>query len=100
MVYLWCRFSGAALAFWPFLKGADKDVWLAGLELGLWSGLGYLLQAEGILTTDASRASFLSAFTVGLKSRRPLPVISHKGLHAYNATALQQLLRLHSCRVH
>ena len=65
-----CRFSVAAFAFLPFLKDANKDVWKAGLELGLWSGLGYLLQAEGILTTDASRASFLSAFTVGVPSSR------------------------------
>ena len=36
----------------------------AGVELGVWTSLGYLLQSEGLLTTDASRASFLSTFTV------------------------------------
>ena len=58
------RFSIAAVVFFPFLKDTNRDIWLAGMELGLWSGLGYLLQAEGIMTTDASRAAFLSAFTV------------------------------------
>jgi drug/metabolite transporter (DMT)-like permease len=60
------RFFVAALAFTPWLvKGVrDRSTAIAGLELGLWSALGYLTQAEGLLTTDASRASFLSTFSV------------------------------------
>jgi hypothetical protein len=60
------RFSVAALAFSPFLLKAvrDRRVLQAGLELGLWTALGYTLQSQGLLTTDASRASFLSTFTV------------------------------------
>ena len=60
------RFSVAAAAFFPFIEGAIKDrkVLGAGLEIGIWSSLGYILQAVGLVTTDASRASFLSTFTV------------------------------------
>lgn len=60
------RFSVAAAAFFPFLKGAiqNRKVFRAGLEVGVWSSLGYILQAVGLMTTDASRASFLSTFTV------------------------------------
>jgi drug/metabolite transporter (DMT)-like permease len=36
----------------------------AGLELGVWFAAGYITQSAGLLTTDASRASFLSTFTV------------------------------------
>lgn len=61
------RFSIAAVAFIPFLSRAmpiDKQVMKAGIELGIWCALGYITQSLGLLTTDASRASFLSAFTV------------------------------------
>lgn len=42
-----CRFAVAAAAFSPFLKKAlgSKRIWRGGLELGLWMGLGALLQA-------------------------------------------------------
>lgn len=36
----------------------------AGIELGIWTSAGYLTQALGLMTTDASRASFISTFTV------------------------------------
>ena len=38
----------AAAAFSPFLKKAlgSKRIWRGGLELGLWMGLGALLQAQ------------------------------------------------------
>ena len=58
------RFLVAAAAFAPFLPRAKKATFTAGLELGFWSAAGYATQALGLLTTDASRASFLSAFTV------------------------------------
>lgn len=60
------RFTVAAAAFAPFLKAASSDrrVINAGIELGIWTAAGYLLQSQGLLTTDASRASFLSTFTV------------------------------------
>ena len=43
-----CRFAVAAAAFSPFLKKAlgSKRIWRGGLELGLWMGLGALLQAQ------------------------------------------------------
>ena len=36
----------------------------AGLEIGLYMAAGYLLQAFALQTSDASRASLLSTFTV------------------------------------
>lgn len=38
----------------------------SGIELGFWVSLGYLMQALGLLTSDAGRASFISIFTVSL----------------------------------
>lgn len=60
------RFGVASLAFTPFWEEAfnDQAILTAGAELGLWSGLGYLTQTLGLITTDASRASFFSTFTV------------------------------------
>ena len=60
------RFSLAAAVFSPWIKGAvqDRAVLKGGLELGLWSALAYMLQSVGLMTSDASRASFLSTFTV------------------------------------
>lgn len=61
------RFSLAAVVFSPWIKGAvqDRAVLRGGLELGMWSALAYMLQSVGLVTSDASRASFLSTFTVG-----------------------------------
>lgn len=58
------RFLVAALAFAPFLPRVNRETLSSGIELGLWSAAGYATQALGLMTTDASRASFLSAFTV------------------------------------
>lgn len=68
LTFSFLRFAVAALAFSPFLPealGDDSQTLIpAGLELGVWTSLGYLTQAIGLSTTDASRASFLSTFTV------------------------------------
>lgn len=61
------RFSIAVIALVPFLEAGnkiDKEVLRAGCELGCWSTLGYVMQSVGLLTTEASRAAFLGAFTV------------------------------------
>lgn len=60
------RFVVAAIPFLPFITKTrpDRQTMIAGLEIGLWSTLGYLTQGLGLLTTDASRVSFLSALTV------------------------------------
>ncbi|PSC70106.1 hypothetical protein C2E20_6446 [Micractinium conductrix] len=64
--FAFLRFAVAALAFSPFMKAASKDgrIVQAGVELGMWTAAGYITQSLGLLTTDASRASFLSTFTV------------------------------------
>jgi len=62
------RFTVAAAAFSPFLPQAllrrSNTLLPAGIELGIWTSAGYLTQALGLMTTDASRASFISTFTV------------------------------------
>ncbi|GMY18288.1 putative transporter [Fagus crenata] len=62
------RFAISAIPFIPFVWQARGDVYTrnAGLELGFWVSLGYLMQALGLLTSDAGRASFISTFTVVL----------------------------------
>ncbi|CAI9095998.1 OLC1v1032058C3 [Oldenlandia corymbosa var. corymbosa] len=60
------RFSLAALLFSPFVFKArgDNRTRNAGIELGFWVSLGYLMQALGLQTSGAGRASFLTMFTV------------------------------------
>jgi hypothetical protein len=60
------RFTLAAAVFSPWVKGAAQDstVLRGGLELGLFSALAYMTQSVGLVTSDASRASFISTFTV------------------------------------
>lgn len=62
------RFSLAAAVFFPWVKNAAKDrkVLKGGLELGIYSALAYMTQSVGLITSDASRASFISTFTVSL----------------------------------
>lgn len=64
------RFVIAALPFLPFVLWArgDGKTRSYGIELGCWVSLGYLTQALGLLTSDAGRASFLSAFMVSSPS--------------------------------
>lgn len=56
----------SVLPFLPFVLRARGDAQTrnAGVELGFWVSLGYLMQALGLLTSDARRASFISMFTV------------------------------------
>ncbi|CAL4935505.1 unnamed protein product [Urochloa decumbens] len=65
-VFNMVRFVGAAIPFIPFAVRAfgDRHVRNAGLELGVWVSLAYLAQAIGLLSSDAGRASFITAFTV------------------------------------
>ncbi|KAL5553430.1 hypothetical protein UlMin_040831 [Ulmus minor] len=60
------RFAVSAIPFIPFVFRERDDVATrnAGIELGFWVSLGYLMQALGLLTSDAGRASFLSMLTV------------------------------------
>ncbi|XP_018824708.1 uncharacterized protein LOC108994075 [Juglans regia] len=60
------RFTMSAIPFIPLVLRARGDVCTrnAGIELGFWVSLGYLMQALGLLTSDSGRASFLSMFTV------------------------------------
>lgn len=60
------RFIVSAIPFLPFVFEARKDVQTrkAGMELGLWISLGHLIEALGLLTAEAGRASFISLFTV------------------------------------
>ncbi|XP_057445450.1 uncharacterized protein LOC130737651 isoform X2 [Lotus japonicus] len=64
--FTFVRFSLAAIPFIPsLLRGwKDSSTRNAGIELGFWVSLGYLMQALGLQTSDAGRASFISMFTV------------------------------------
>ncbi|XP_038692138.1 uncharacterized protein LOC119990342 isoform X3 [Tripterygium wilfordii] len=60
------RFVACAIPFLPFVLKSRGDIHTrnAGIELGFWVSLGYLMQALGLLTSDAGRASFISTLTV------------------------------------
>ncbi|KQK18639.1 uncharacterized protein LOC100835286 [Brachypodium distachyon] len=60
------RFSIAAIPFVPFLLKSlrDMQVFIRGVELGIWVTLAFLAQSIGLVTADAGRASFISALTV------------------------------------
>lgn len=60
------RFAVATIPFIPFVfrDRDDAQTRNAGVELGFWISLGYILQALGLQTSDAGRASFLCMFTV------------------------------------
>ncbi|KAF9592427.1 hypothetical protein IFM89_014917 [Coptis chinensis] len=65
-VFTVVRFTLSAIPFIPFVLRERGNVHIrtAGIELGFWVSLGYLMQALGLLTSDAGRASFISLFTV------------------------------------
>ncbi|CAN6207990.1 unnamed protein product [Urochloa humidicola] len=60
------RFTIAVIPFAPLLLTSLRDwqIFVRGLELGVWASLAYLAQAIGLITADAGRSSFISAFTV------------------------------------
>jgi len=75
------RFAIAALVTlpWILLKPLNEDnavveyqqdnigawnVFLAGAEVGLWNSLGYISQAVGLQTTDASKSAFICSLAV------------------------------------
>ncbi|XP_014754310.1 uncharacterized protein LOC100834566 isoform X2 [Brachypodium distachyon] len=65
-VFNMVRFVVAAIPFLPFVIHSlgDHRIRNGGLELGFWVSLAYLAQAIGLITSDAGRASFITAFTV------------------------------------
>jgi len=58
------RFLLASVALLPFLWGKGMPVLKAGLEVGLWVTLGYITQAIGLETTEASKSAFICSLTV------------------------------------
>lgn len=58
------RFFLASGALLPFLWGKGVGVLTAGLEVGLWVTLGYITQAIGLETTEASKSAFICSLTV------------------------------------
>lgn len=60
------RFIMSAFPFLPFVFRAQNDVQTrnAGIELGFWLSLAYFIEAIGLLTSEAGRASFISLVTV------------------------------------
>lgn len=70
------RFVVSAIPFLPFVFRARNDVQTrnAGIELGLYVSLGYLIEALGLVTSDAGRTSFISLFTVRFLDKTPLGI--------------------------
>lgn len=58
------RFFLATLSLTPFLWKQPPALIKAGLEIGLWVTLGYITQAIGLQTTDASKSAFICSLTV------------------------------------
>lgn len=65
-LFLCGRFALATMVLSPYISSGirDAEVRSASLELGLWISMGYWTQSFSLLTSDAGRASFISAFTV------------------------------------
>ena len=102
------RFSVAAVAFAPWLKEALKDrkVLKGGMELGLWSAIGYQTQSVGLITSEASRASFLSTFTVRSVTHCPCcrafsqPCLVQPACHAPAPHGMAPMLPAGHCGAH
>jgi drug/metabolite transporter (DMT)-like permease len=97
VVFTSLRFTLAAAAFAPFIrKGLSNPmVRKAGMEIGMWTALGYLAQSWALSMTPASRASLLSTFTViavpclaGLSGQKVKPLVWACGLAALVGTTL------------
>ncbi|EXB69097.1 putative transporter [Morus notabilis] len=60
------RFVMSAIPFLPFVFRARDNARTrnAGIELGFWLSLAYFIEAVGLLTSEAGRASFISLVTV------------------------------------
>eukprot|EP00545_Synedropsis_sp_CCMP1620_P002580 CAMPEP_0119008324 /NCGR_PEP_ID=MMETSP1176-20130426/3611_1 /TAXON_ID=265551 /ORGANISM="Synedropsis recta cf, Strain CCMP1620" /LENGTH=501 /DNA_ID=CAMNT_0006960635 /DNA_START=110 /DNA_END=1615 /DNA_ORIENTATION=+ len=65
------RFGLAALFTLPWLipksnesKAAVIGATLGGLEVGMWNSIGYVAQAVGLETTDASKSAFICSLAV------------------------------------
>lgn len=63
-VFTVVRFGLTAAAFLPFVVRGEWETCRAGVELGVWASAGYVMQAAGLVTSGAGRASFLSMLTV------------------------------------
>lgn len=59
------RFVVAALAMAPFVR-LERRVVRAGLELGMWLGAGYIVQAAGLRHTSVGHAAFICTMFVVL----------------------------------
>jgi drug/metabolite transporter (DMT)-like permease len=62
--FLLARFGLAlgVLSLWvrPWQMGLDLSAWRAGMWLGLWLGLGFVLQTAGLIWTTASMSAFIT----------------------------------------
>lgn len=114
-VFTALRFGVAALAFTPWLASGlrDRGTVIAGLELGLWSALGYLTQAEALLSTvrenENGRDGWegcggrLHARAISIPSPNPpLPLSPLHTPHTHTTPTgrLPRLLPLHLLRRH
>lgn len=57
------RFLIAALVFLPWLP-RRREIWIAGIKLGFWLGVGYAAQTIGLQYTTASQSAFITVLNV------------------------------------
>jgi drug/metabolite transporter (DMT)-like permease len=58
------RSAIAVLVAAPFLRWTDSKALRAGLELGVWMGMGHILQTVGLMHTTTNKSAFLTALYV------------------------------------
>jgi drug/metabolite transporter (DMT)-like permease len=58
------RSTTALLVVAPFLRWTDPKALRAGLELGVWMGMGHILQTVGLMHTTTNKSAFLTALYV------------------------------------
>jgi len=58
------RSAIAVLVAAPFLRWTDPKALRAGLELGVWMGMGHILQTVGLMHTTTNKSAFLTALYV------------------------------------
>eukprot|EP00276_Gloeochaete_wittrockiana_P010198 CAMPEP_0184643676 /NCGR_PEP_ID=MMETSP0308-20130426/499_1 /TAXON_ID=38269 /ORGANISM="Gloeochaete witrockiana, Strain SAG 46.84" /LENGTH=286 /DNA_ID=CAMNT_0027071753 /DNA_START=601 /DNA_END=1461 /DNA_ORIENTATION=+ len=59
------RLSCASLTLLPFvLRSASREALLAGMDLGIWLGLGFIFQMMSLETIEAGRCAFIACLDV------------------------------------
>lgn len=58
------RFFLATISLSPWSLGITKDLWWAGIEIGLWVTFAYFSQSLGLETIDSNKSAFICSLSV------------------------------------